>query len=53
VLSTTPYNIIVGLTLERYIGDKDIGTNINKRDLSYSIINIIKCKYLKALKRPN
>ena len=40
-------------TLKRYIGDKSIGTNIGKRNPSYSIINIIKSKYLKALKRPN
>jgi hypothetical protein len=39
--------------LERCIGVKGIKANLSKRNLSYSIVNIIGCKYLRALKRPN
>ena len=39
--------------LKRYIGVKSIKTNLKKRDLSYNIVNTIRGKYLKALKRPN
>jgi len=41
------------LILERRIEDKGINTNINKRIVNYSIINIIKGKYLKALRSIN
>ena len=39
--------------LERRIGVKGIKANLGKRNLSYSIINIIGGKYLRALKRLN
>jgi len=45
--------ILVGLTLERYIGVKGIEANLGKRNLSHSIINTIGGKYLRALRRPN
>ena len=51
---TIYYNtILVGLILEKYIGVKNIKVNLGKRNLSYSIVNIIGGKYLKALNRPN
>ena len=39
--------------LERYIGVKGIESNLGKRILSYSIVNAIGGKYLRALRRPN
>jgi hypothetical protein len=36
-----------------YIGVKNIKVNLSKRNLSYSIVNIIGGKYLRALKRLN
>jgi len=39
--------------LERYIEVKGIEANAGKRSLSYSIVNAIGGKYLKALRRPN
>ena len=39
--------------MDRYIGDEDIDTKLNKGNLSYSIVNTIGGKYLKGLKRPN
>ena len=39
--------------LEKYIKDKGIKANLTKRNLGYSIVNIIGGKYLKTLKRPN
>ena len=45
--------MLVKLTLKRYIGVKNIIANLSKRILSYSIVNIIGGKYLRALKRPN
>jgi hypothetical protein len=39
--------------LERYIGVKSVKADINKRNLSYSIVNIIRSKNLRALKRLN
>jgi hypothetical protein len=36
-----------------YIKVKNTKANLGKRNLSYSIINIIGGKYLRALKRPN
>jgi hypothetical protein len=39
--------------LKRYIGVEGIKTILNKRIPSYSIVNIIRGKYLRALKRPN
>ena len=44
---------MVRLTLERYIGVKGIEADLDKRNLSYNIVNIIGGKYLRALKRPN
>jgi hypothetical protein len=35
------------------MGVKGIKANLSKRNLSYSIVNTIGGKYLKALKRPN
>jgi hypothetical protein len=35
------------------MGVKGIKVNLGKRNLSYSIVNIIGGKYLRALKRPN
>jgi hypothetical protein len=35
------------------MGVKSIKANLGKRNLSYSIVNIIGGKYLRALKRPN
>jgi hypothetical protein len=35
------------------MGVKGIKTSLGKRNLSYSITNIIGGKYLRALKRPN
>jgi hypothetical protein len=39
--------------LERYIEVKGIKANTGKRNLSYSIINAIRGKNLRALRRPN
>ena len=39
--------------LERYIEVKGTEAVLGKRNPSYSIINIIGGKYLRALKRPN
>ena len=39
--------------LKRYMRVKGIEANLDKRNLSYSIVNTIGGKYLKALKRPN
>ena len=51
---TIYYNIIlVGLILKRYIGDKSIEAIADKRNLSYSMVNAIGGKYLRALRRPN
>jgi hypothetical protein len=44
---------LVKPTLKRCIGVKGIKFNLNKRNLSCSIINTIGGKYLRALKRPN
>jgi hypothetical protein len=44
---------LVELILKRYIGVEGIKTILNKRIPSYSIVNIIRGKYLRALKRPN
>ena len=41
------------LILEKYIGVKDIEAILGKRYLSYSIVNAIGGKYLRALRRPN
>jgi hypothetical protein len=35
------------------MGVKGIKANLNKRNLSYSVVNIIGGKYLRALRRPN
>jgi hypothetical protein len=35
------------------MGVKGIKADLSKRNLSYSIVNIIGGKYLRALKRPN
>jgi hypothetical protein len=45
--------ILARLILERYIGVKDIEAVLGKRNLSYSIVNAIGGKYLRALRRPN
>src|SRR5258707_1357567 len=45
--------ILVRLILERYIGVKGIEANLGKRNLSYSIVNTIGGKYLRALRGPN
>ena len=51
---TIYYNIIPArLILKRYIGVKGIEANKGKRNLSYSIVNAIGDKDLRALKRPN
>ena len=51
---TIYYNIILArLTLKRYIGVKGIKTDTGKRNLSYNIVNTIRGKNLRALKRPN
>jgi len=39
--------------LERYIGVKGIEANLGKSNLSYSIVNAIGGKYLRAPRRPN
>ena len=39
---------LVGPTLERHIRDKGTVTNSGKRNLSYSIVNTINGKYLRA-----
>ena len=39
--------------MARYIGVKGVKTAIDKRHLSYSIVNTIGGKYLRAPKRPN
>ena len=44
---------MVRLTLERHIGVKGIKSNLGKRNLSYSIVNAIGGKYLRAPRRPN
>ena len=40
-------------TLERRIGVKDIEAILGKRNLSYSMVNAIGGKYLRAPRRPN
>jgi len=45
--------ILVRLALERYIGVKGLEANLGKRNLSYSIVNAIGDKYLRALRRTN
>jgi hypothetical protein len=45
--------ILARLILERYIRVKGIEANLGKRNLSYSIVNTIGGKYLRALGRPN
>jgi hypothetical protein len=35
------------------MGVKGIKANLNKRNLSYSVVNTIRGKYLRALRRPN
>ena len=53
-METFYYNIILArLILERYIEVKDIEADLGERKLSYSIVNTIGGKYLRALKRPN
>ena len=53
-METFYYNIIlVRLILERYIGVKGIEAGLEERKLSYSIVNTIGGKYLRALRRPN
>jgi len=48
------YNtILIKLTLERYIGVKDVKANIGKRNLSYNIVNTIGSNNLRALRRLN
>ena len=37
----------------RYIGVKGVKMVVDKKYLSYNIVNIIGGKYLRALKRPN
>ena len=44
---------MVRLILERYIGVKGIKAVLGQRNLSYSIVNTIGGKYLRALRRPN
>ena len=44
---------MVKLILKRYIRVKGIKAVLGKRNLSYSIVNAIGGKYLRALKRPN
>jgi hypothetical protein len=39
--------------LERYIGVKGIEAILGRRNLSYSIVNTIGGKYLRALRRSN
>jgi len=39
--------------LKRYIEVKGIEANLGKRNLSYSMVNAIGGKYLRALRRPN
>jgi len=39
--------------LERYIGVKGLETDLGKRNLSYSMVNAIRDKYLRALRRPS
>jgi len=39
--------------LERYIGVKGIEADLGKRNPSYSMVNVIGGKYLRALRRPN
>ena len=39
--------------LKRYMRVKGIEANLDKRNLSYSIVNTIGGKYLRPLKRPN
>jgi hypothetical protein len=45
--------ILVGPTLEKCIRVKSTKANLGKRNLNYSIVNVIKSKYLRALRRPN
>ena len=45
--------MLVKLTLKRRIKVKGIKANLGKRNLSYSIVNIIGGKYLRALRRLN
>jgi len=44
---------MVRLILERYIGVKGTEADLGKRNLSYSIVNAMGGKYLRAPKRPN
>jgi hypothetical protein len=44
---------LVGPTLERCIGVKDIEADLSKRNPSRNIVNAIGGKYLRALRRPN
>ena len=44
---------MVRLILKRYIKVKGIKANLGKKYLSYSMVNIIGGKHLRALKRPN
>ena len=51
---TIYYNIIlVKLILKRCIKVKGIEADLGKRNLSYSIVNAIRGKHLRALRRPN
>ena len=52
-ISLGPNIVLVRLTLERRIGVKGIEVKLGKRNLSYSIVNTIGGKYLRALRRPN
>ena len=45
--------ILVRLTLKRFIGDKGANTKLGKENLNYNIVNTIRGKYLRDLKRPN
>ena len=45
--------ILVRPTLERRIGVKGIEASLDKRNLSYSIVNAIGGKHLRAPRRPN
>ena len=51
---TIYYNIILArLILKRYIKSKGIKANAGKRNLNYSIVNTIRDKNLRVLRRPN
>jgi len=45
--------VLAGLALKRYIGVKGPEANLGKRNLSYSMVNTMGDKYLRALRRPN